>query len=301
MEGLPSGPLSSEESALQARLKGHVKVLAKDIGIRHCHDPKSYQNLQAAAAYIRSTWQSQGYDVQEQAYDVGREVKNLYVEIKGKDRPEEILVIGAHYDGVVDGPAANDNGSAVAALLEISRALAKTTPSRTLQFVAFVNEEPPFFQTEAMGSRVYASELASEKKNVVGMISLETIGCYFSQKGSQQYPWPFSLFYPDRGNFIAFVGNRDSRDWIRQCVKTFREESSFPSEGVAAPEAIQGIGWSDQWSFWQEGYPALMVTDTAPFRYKYYHTPQDTIDKIDFKDMTRVVSGLQMMVLRLAQ
>lgn len=292
---------TAEELALQARLEHHLKVIAQDIGIRHCQNPAAYEKLKAADAYIRSVWKSQGYEVQSQSYDVGREVENLYVEKKGTGKPDEILVVGAHYDGVETSPAANDNGSGVAALLELSAALAKTPTLRTIQFVAFVNEEPPFFQTEAMGSRIYASELALEKKNVVGMISLETIGCYLYGKDTQEYPWPFSLFYPNTGSFIAFVGNYSSRDWVGQCVKDFREESTFPSEGVAAPDFIQGIGWSDHWSFWQEGYPALMVTDTAPYRYKYYHTPQDTFDKIDFPHMTQVVEGLQKMVLRLAQ
>ena len=290
-----------EEKGLQQRLEHHVDVLARQIGIRNCQDPQAYKGLEKSADYIGSIWKSQGYKVQEQSYDVGREVKNLFIEKRGIANPDEIIVIGAHYDGVEDGPAANDNGLGVAALLEISGYLSRFPTARTVQLVAFVNEEPPFFQTETMGSRVYASDLGIHQKNVVGMISLETIGCYSNKKGCQQYPWPFSAFYPDTGNFITFVGNYGSREWVRICVGTFRKECIFHSEGIAAPGFIQGIGWSDHWSFWQEGYPALMVTDTAPYRYKYYHTAQDTLDKIDFVSMALVVEGLEKTVLRLAQ
>jgi hypothetical protein len=295
-EGVPADP------GLKGRLRTHVDHLATTIGERNVLGPKAYEGLKKAAGYIRTAWRAQGWSVQEQDYETrGREVWNLFVEKKGTVRPEEILVIGAHYDSCHGSPAANDNGSGVATLLELSRALAKTPTARTLRFVAFTNEEPPFFQTEEMGSRVHASLLGAQREKVVGMISLETMGHYSEVKGSQQYPWPFGLLYPDKGNFIAFVGNYGSQEWVRECVGAFRAESDFPSEGVAAPGFIAGIGWSDHWSFWREGYPALMVTDTAPFRYDHYHTPEDTPDKLDFASMARVVDGLQKALPHLAQ
>jgi hypothetical protein len=142
-----------------------------------------------------------------------------------------------------------------------------------------------------MGSRVYAASLREQGANIVAMYSLETIGCYSESPGSQTYPFPFSIYYPDRGNFIGFVGNISSRGLVRQSIRTFRESTRFPSEGVAAPGFITGIGWSDQWSFWEEGYPGVMVTDTAPFRYRYYHTLSDTPDRLDYERMARVVLG----------
>ena len=132
------------------------------------------------------------------------------------------------------------------------------------------------------------------------MISLETIGFYSETPGSQKYPPVLGAFYPNRGDFIGFVGDSESRDLVRRCVRKFREAASFPSEGVAAPADWPGIGWSDHWSFWHEKYPAIMITDTAPFRYSYYHTPRDTFEKVDFGKMARVVDGVREVVESLA-
>jgi len=156
-----------------------------------------------------------------------------------------------------------------------------------------VNEEPPHFRTEEMGSRAYARRCRERKENVVAMLSLETIGCYSDEPGSQKYPFPFGLFYPSEGNFIAFVGNVSSRSFVRRCVATFREKAAFPSEGGALPGFVPGVGWSDHESFWENGYPGLMVTDTAPFRYAHYHRKADTPDQLDFERCARVVSGVE--------
>jgi hypothetical protein len=166
--------------------------------------------------------------------------------------------------------------------------------------VLFANEEPPYFQTAEMGSLVYAHQLRSEGVPVSAMLSLETIGFYSDKSGSQKYPGVLSLFYPNKGNFIAFVGSTQSRASVREYVRDFRESTRFPAEGIAAPRDWPGIGWSDQWSFWQEGYPGVMVTDTAPFRYPYYHTPGDTVDKANFDRMARAVEGIGKVVEQLA-
>ena len=151
-----------------------------------------------------------------------------------------------------------------------------------------------------MGSLVYARRCRKRNENIVAMISLETMGCYSDEENSQNYPFPFNLFYPSKGNFIAFVGNLSSRKLVYESIKVFRQQCKFPSEGIATWEGIPGIGWSDHWSFWQAGYPAIMVTDTAPFRYKYYHTPDDTTDKINFDRLTQVITGMQRVVGKLA-
>lgn len=286
----PLPPLSSDQTALRDRLRGHVTMLAGEIGERNT---LHYRALQQSAAYIGSRFLGLGLTVREEEYRVeDMPVVNIEAELKGTSRPEEIVVIGAHYDSPPGSPGANDNASGVAALLEVARLLKETNPVRTVRFVAFVNEEPPWFQTEEMGSLVYARRTKKRGERIVAMIALETIGYYSEQPGSQHYPAPFSLFYPDTGNFIAFVGNLRSRSLLRRSIKTFRATTPFPSEGVAAPEFITGIGWSDHWSFWQEGYPALMVTDTAPFRYPHYHEPEDTPEKLDYARMARVVTGL---------
>jgi hypothetical protein len=162
--------------------------------------------------------------------------------------------------------------------------------------VAFVNEESPYAHTEEMGSWVYARRCRRRGENVTAMLSLETIGYYSDAPGSQKYPPPVGLLYPSKGDFIAFVGNTRYGGLVRQAVAAFRRHELFPSEAGALPEAIPSIGFSDHWSFWQEGYPALMVTDTAPYRYPYYHTSEDTVGQVDFERTARVVRGLKSVV-----
>lgn len=283
-------PLTSEEASSRDQLKRHIEKLAGQIRERNIWHGKA---LNASAEYIHQTLEGLGYKVAEQPFKAqGKDVRNLDVELTGGARPEETLVIGAHYDSVLDCPGANDNGSGVAAVLEIARQIRGLSLQRTVRLVAFVNEEAPFFGTGAMGSLVYARRMHERREKVIGMLSLETIGYYSDVKGSQNYPFPFNLAYPDTGNFIGFVGNVASRDFLHHTIELFRKNAAFPSEGVAAPEWMPGITWSDHWSFWEMGYPALMVTDTAPFRYPYYHTSADTPDKIDFDRLARVVTGL---------
>ena len=208
----------------------------------------------------------------------------------------QIVVVGGHYDSVAGCPGANDNGTGVAATLALAQAFASRKLSRTLRFVAFVNEEPPYFQTEQMGSLVYARACRARGEKIVAMLSLETIGYYRDEPGSQQYPFPIGFLYPKTGNFIAFVGNTASRRLVKKVTASFRRQVQFPAESGAFPSALPGIGWSDHWAFWQMGYPALMVTDTAPFRYPYYHTPHDTPDKVDYEPFTRTTAGLALVV-----
>jgi hypothetical protein len=288
------GPLPAADGpllSLAAELRQDVSHLAEQIGERNVH--RRPKELATAADWIEAEFAKVGYKVGHRQYEVsGVTCSNLEAEIHGTTLPEEIVVIGAHYDTVSGTRGANDNGSGVAAMLALARRFAHRKTDRTLRFVAFVNEEPPYFQTERMGSRVYAKECRRRGEKVTAMLSLETIGYYSDSEGSQKYPPLFSLLYPSTGNFIGFVGNLRSADLVRQVVATFRQHEPFPSEGGAFPEAIPGVGFSDQWSFWQEGYPALMVTDTAMFRYPHYHEPEDTVDKIDFERMARVVRGL---------
>jgi hypothetical protein len=286
----PLPALTAEQGAARDALRRHVEKLAGEIGERNVFKP---EKLRAAADYIEGVFTNAGYKVNRQGYTVLRETcHNLEAELKGKSRGEEIVVVGAHYDSVSGSPGANDNGSGIAAVLELARAWAGRAPARTLRFVAVVNEEPPFFQTEQMGSLVYARQCRQRNENIVAMLSLETIGYYSTVKGSQKYPFPVGLFYPSRGDFIAIVGNRANARLVRHCIASFRRQASFPSEGAALPGRLPGIDWSDHWSFWQAGYPGIMVTDTAPFRYPHYHTQQDTPDKLDYERLARVVAGL---------
>jgi Zn-dependent M28 family amino/carboxypeptidase len=294
----PLPPLSPAATALADSLRRDVVELSEKIGERNTD---RYDALRRTADYLESELKTAGA-VSRQTYSAsGRACDNLEVEIRGTTAPGEIVVVGAHYDSVRGCPGANDNASGVAGMLALARSLEGSSPGRTLRFVAFVNEEPPHFQSSEMGSRVYASRCRHRSENVVAMLSLETIGYYSDEEGSQNYPPPFGIFYPSRGDFIAFVGNLSSRKLVRRCVRTFREQAPFPSEGGALPSFMPGVGWSDHESFWQKGYPALMVTDTAPFRYPHYHTADDTTDKIDFERAARVIEGIHRVLRDLAE
>ncbi len=284
-------PHGIEMVSLQGRLQAHVEKLAGQIGERNLW---KYQRLEAAADYIEGIFRASGYEVKKQKITLeGKDTWNLEVQIKGASFPEEIVVIGAHYDSVMGSPGANDNASGVAALLELARAFSNTRPQRTLRFVAFVNEEPPLYRTQYMGSRVYARHSRKLKEKIVGMISLETIGYYTEAKDSQAFPFPLlRFFYPTTGNFITFVTNFPSRSLLHQSLSAFRRRSDFPAEGLVAPGWLIGVDWSDHWSFWKAGYRAIMITDTAPFRYPHYHDSRDTPDRLNYSEMTRVVAGL---------
>lgn len=287
-------------SALAVELREDIAHLSVDIGERNVG--RRPMQLAQAADYIAAKFAVGGLVAQRQEYEVaGRTCSNLEVEIAGASRAEEIVIVGAHYDTVPGTVGANDNASGVAAVLALARRFAEHKTGRTLRFAAFTNEEKPYAHTSLMGSRVYARRCRERAEQIVGMFSLETIGYYDDTPGSQKYPPPLGLFYPSAGNFIAMVGNLASRRLLRNAIAAFRENELFPSEGAALPEMVPRIGDSDHASFWREGYPALMVTDTANFRYPYYHTPEDTIDKINFDRMARVVRGMEKVIGVLAQ
>lgn len=290
---------SKYQNDLSTRLRSHVESLAVTIGERNAFD--NYKELILSQKYISRELEKSGYKVVQHNFEVGgRVVSNLEVSIEGHSPSKEIIVVGAHYDSAENTPAANDNGSGVAALLELARALKHEKLKRTVRFVFFVNEEPPYFHTEDMGSLRYAKSCRKNRDNIIGMLSLETIGYYSDTSHSQRYPPLLGTFYPDKGNFIAFVGNLSSADLVRKSAKLFRNSVHFPSEGVALPGFLTGIDWSDHWSFWQAGYHAVMITDTAIFRYPYYHTSSDTPDKLDFSKMATVTLGLKTVIQMLA-
>jgi Zn-dependent M28 family amino/carboxypeptidase len=242
-----------------------------------------------------------GYKTYRQGYEVrGKECYNISTESTPNQSDQPILIVCAHYDSVLDSPGANDNGSGVAAALALARRFIGREVPMALRFAFFANEEPPFFQTEQMGSFVYAKQCRQNQENIVVVLCLETIGYYSNENKSQRYPPPFSLFYPSTGNFIGFVSNLSSRKLLYRAIESFRTHCKFPSEGGAIPEIVPGINWSDHWSFWRQGYSAIMITDTAEFRYPYYHSDEDTPDRINYENLARVVSGLESVIEDLA-
>ncbi len=279
--------------SLQIRLAEHVrKVAAVE------HNTSKPDALEDAARYIEVKLAALGYTVTRQQYiHDGKQVRNIEVSlinpIKGK-APERIFIVGAHYDSARGAPGANDNGSGTAAVLELARMLKgiQLSQGTELKFVFFVNEEPPYFGGEGMGSWQHAKALHESGQHVAAALILETIGYYSQARGSQRYPPGLEKLYPNTGNFIAFVGTQASAELVRKALAGFKAASQFPAEGLAAASYVEGVTWSDHTSYNRHGYPAIMITDTAFLRYPYYHTAQDTPDKLDYPSMARVVEGL---------
>jgi peptidase M28-like protein len=288
-----AAPLSPDEIVLREELRSNVQKLAGEVGERNMWH---YAQLNAAADFIEDSFSRAGLRTRRDSYEMrGQPCHNIESEIPGNQ--PEIIVIGAHYDSVFGSPGANDNGTGVAATLALAQRFATAKPKRTLRFVAFVNEEPPYFLSGEMGSLVYARRCKERGDKIPAMISLETIGYFSDTPNSQTYPSPgLGVFYPKVGNFIGFVSNVKSRALLRRVIALFRKNAKIPAEGASLPAFIPGVSWSDQWSFWQHGYPAIMVTDTAPFRYPYYHSSNDTPDKLDYDRFTLVVSGMEKVI-----
>jgi hypothetical protein len=301
LEG-PLPPPILEQQDAAGRLRSDVEALHA-LGER---STRRSSRLAAAADLVGSALAGLGADVARQSYEAdGQSVTNLELTWPGSRLAGETVVVGAHYDSAPGTAGADDNASGTAALLELARRLAARRaaepgfPARTLRLVAFTNEEPPHFRAETMGSLVHARALAARGERVVSMLALESLGYYDSRPGSQRYPFPLNLLYPDRGDFVGFVGDTASGDLVRRCVATFRASRTLPCEGAALPDALQGIGWSDHWSYWQIGVPAVMATDTALFRNPHYHEPTDVPDTLDYERLARAVDGLQAVVVDL--
>ncbi|QDG49558.1 M28 family peptidase [Persicimonas caeni] len=285
--------LTGEQRALSERLRTHVEVLAADYPERNFTNVEQYRG---AEAYLVGELKGIGYEVTFEEVENAKGARNIIAEREGATRPDEVIVVGAHYDAEHTNPGADDNASGTAGVVELARRFAERTPARTIRFVLFVNEEPPFFRTENMGSHVHAQNARERGDNIVLMMSLEMLGYYDDAPGSQRYHSFLKYFYPDRGNFIAFVSSLGNRAELRRSIAVFREQAKFPSEGLAAPEGFSGIDLSDHMPFWNADYPALMVTDTAFLRNTNYHKETDTPDSLDYERFARVVDGLEPVV-----
>jgi hypothetical protein len=296
-------PSDEEVRSLAARLHGHVDVLAGLIGPRHLGKPST---MEAAVAYIQRQLAAGGETVGRQTYKAfGNDTCNLILERRGTQRPAEILVIGAHYDTVPETPGADDNASAVAMLLEAARLTAGLPTRRTVRFVAFSCEEPPHFYTDSMGSEQYARACRQADENVVGMLCLEMVGYYSDAPGSQQCPTRVPKLlrkgFPTRGNFLTAVGNLKSTRLVLAFRRGFKQASTLPLYAVAVPERIQEIRLSDNSSFWDQGYPALMITDTSFLRNPHYHKPSDKPETLDYTRLAQATFGVAGAVLHIGR
>jgi Zn-dependent M28 family amino/carboxypeptidase len=285
---------TQKEQQLQQRLKAHVEVLAGLIGPRHLGKRHS---MQAAVKYVEREFAAMGYSPRTEPYMVsGVETVNVIAEQAGSRRPSEIVIVGAHYDTVPETPGADDNASAIAMLIESARILAAVQHERTVRYVAFACEEPPHFCTDSMGSQHHARGCRVRGERIVGMICLEMVGYYSSNPTSQQVPPGIPrflrVFFPGRGDFLAVVGNLRSARLLFSFRRGFRRRSRFPLYTVALPERINEIRLSDQSSFWDQNYPALMVTDTSFLRNPNYHRESDTPETLDYPRMTMATLGV---------
>ena len=284
-----------DRDTIEENLRLHVDRLAGLIGPRTLSKPKT---IQATIGYIEGQWSEMGYRHTRECYDaMGDEATNLIVERSGTERPDEIVLLGAHYDTVFSTPGADDNASAVAVLIEVSRLLREYAGKRTARFVAFTCEEMPYFNMDSMGSQHHARLSRQRGDNIIGMLCLEMVGYYSLTKGSQTVPpgipkW-LHRFFPQRGDFLAAVGNLPSWKLCWRFRRGFKRGTrSMPLFSICLPEKIHEIRLSDNSSFWDQGYPALMLTDTSFLRNPNYHQATDTPDTLDYPRMTEVTLGV---------
>jgi hypothetical protein len=286
----PSAVVSVDPS----NLRQHVEVLSQQFVPRNADHPEI---LLKAADHIASEFRSNGARVVYQEFKVGdARYKNVIAEY-GPDTLD-VLVIGAHYDTAGDQPGADDNASGVAGLLELGRLLSQVQLRSKVLLAAYVLEELPHFRTHTMGSAVHAKSLRERGASVQLMISLEMIGYFSERENSQLFPMPLlKLFYPSRGNFIMVV-DRLFSNRAREVKKWMSAASELPVYSINAPPIIPGVDFSDHLNFWQQGYPAVMVTDTAFYRNDAYHTRRDTADRLDYDKMAQVVHGVYNFVIQ---
>ncbi|WP_051293684.1 M28 family peptidase [Pseudoduganella violaceinigra] len=281
-----------------ARLEAHVKKLSVDLY------PRSFDragNLKRTAAYIAEQFKEAGALVSFQDVVVDEaHFKNVVARFGPASG--RLLVIGAHYDSYGGTPGADDNASGIAGVLELAHLLGRSAPARPVELVAYTLEEPPHFRSRHMGSVWHARALKAEGRDVELMLSLEMIGYFSDRPGSQAYPLaPMKLGYPDRGNFIALVGQFGDFGVSRSVKAAMSGASDLPVYSLNAPGAVQGVDFSDHRSYWAQGYPALMVTDTAFMRNPNYHGAGDTFDKLDYKRMAMVVQAVYAVAKRAAE
>lgn len=295
------GPVTRLDRGLSVdpvRLERHVSALTQDFGPRDVAHP---QYLDRCAGYIRTEFERAGGQVSDQPF-----VRNgaAFRNVVAKFGPEtsEIVVVGAHYDTAGPWPGADDNASGVAGLIELAGLLGRSELSVRVELVAYTLEEPPAFRTQDMGSAVHARSLVAAGTTVRAMIGLEMIGYFSDAPDSQRYPiGALGVLYPGTGNFIAVVGRVGGGSLVRTVKRAMSESSSLPIHSINAPGFVPGIDFSDHLNYWNEGFPAVMVSDTSFYRNRNYHTINDTADTLDYLRMAQVVLGVHAAVLVLSE
>jgi len=282
--------ISVAEIATSKRIKEITTFLAVEIGTRNY---QNYDNLEMSVSFIIKSFEELGYTIEIMSYEANGQVfKNVIAYSPENDPTKNTILIGAHYDSCFN-PGADDNATGVAGMIELARLFKDEKLNHNLRFVGFVNEEPPFFNSKSMGSMVYANEIKSSGDKIKVAVILETIGYYSEKPFSQKYLPLLGPFYPNKGNFIAIVGNFNSKNIVNTLYTSFKNNKKFPAERVVSPESIPGINFSDHWSFWKVGIPAVMITDTAYLRNSNYHKKTDLPATLNFEKMAKMIFGLR--------
>lgn len=280
------------------RLHEHLSILTHTIGERSVY---AAENIRKTEQYIKSTYTDLGLPVRVEDYGYNTlTVANICAELSFSKNPSRRYVLGAHYDSVAGTVGADDNASGVAVQLETARQLAFLRGRRDLDlsvaFVSFALEEPPVYGTRYMGSRVYAKKARDKQEQIDGMICLEMVGYACYEPGCQHYPFPLGFFgYPEEGNYIGIVGNFKSGAFTRSLFKAFQKNAELPVIKLSVPlngRILPAVRLSDHASFWDRGFKAVMVTDTAFFRNPHYHRASDTLEKLDYRFMAELVESL---------
>jgi Peptidase family M28 len=284
--------LSVQQKVLRKELRLDVDALSTNIGPRNAG--VSIQKIRATEQWIVDQLLAVGIESRLDEIPLGDvSVSNIEASFIGSKRPEEIIVLGAHYDTSRGSPGANDNASGVALLLATARRLHAAQPERTIRTVFFVNEENPFSFGIQMGSRVYAERCRARNENIVAMIAVDSVGYFSSVPRSQNYPWYITRF-PSTGNFLAFSSNLENQQLVDNVVVLFQSQSNFPSIGVAS-ESKELIR-SDAAPFWWQDYPSIAMNDTSEYRDPNYHKPSDTAEKLNYDEMARMADGFLKMI-----
>lgn len=284
--------------ATEARLRDHLKALTVDIGERSVLAP---ENLKKAAGYIRDFYRGIGLPARLEPYDYqGLEVANVVAEIQLSPNPSRRILIGAHYDSVAGTVGADDNASAVAVQLETARQVMMLNGGQAFDsavvLVSFALEEPPAYGTPYMGSRIYAEQARRRNEPIDAMLCLEMVGYTCRHPGCQSYPFPLMFFgYPKEGNFIGIVGNFKSRALACGIFESFGKNPDLPVIKLTVPLngwILPAVRLSDHASFWDAGFKAVMITDSAFYRNPHYHLPSDRPESLDYRFMAELVQSL---------
>ncbi len=271
------------------RMKQDLYYLTKQCRFRNYRHP---DQLKKAANYITEQFTPLSDSIQHQFYNLGElSYENVICSIGPAEA--ERIIIGAHYDACGDQEGADDNASGIAGLLELARILKGKPLKYRIDFVAYSTEEPPYFGGKSMGSYIHASSLFENHVKVKGMICLEMIGVYFDETNTQHYPLFFlEWFYGNKGNYITVTQQFNNGDFGNFICKRMKQEQVIPTKSFTAPSWFGGIQLSDQRNYWHYNYSAVMITNTAFYRNKNYHTADDTAEKINFSNMALVVDEL---------